>query len=869
MATPVGPPGKLRIYLGAAAGVGKTYKMLEEGNRRLARGTDVVIGLVETHDRKGTAAQIRDLPVVPRRVLPYRGSALEEMDVDAILARHPAVALVDELAHTNVPGSRNAKRSQDVQELLEAGIEVISTLNIQHLASLNDVVEQITGVKQQETIADAVVRGAQQIELVDMTPEALRRRLAHGNVYPPAAIDTALANYFRPGNLTALRELALLWLADRVDENLAEYRAKHGIRQPWETKERVLVALSGDPGGETLIRRGARMAARAHGDLLAVHVRTPDGTVQTGTSALEGQRALLAEMGGSYTEVTSADVPNALISFAAAEDATQLLLASSRHSWLYHLTHGSVTTQVIRLAGPIDVHVIATAGEPPKALPRPLRPRQPVPIPRRRRQLGWLLGTVGVVLLAAALSPLRTGLGVPGVLLCLLLAVVAVAFMGGRRPAAAATVVAALSADYFFLPPIHSLDIARPANIVAVVVFFAVAGIVGQLIDRLARRGLQVARARGEAEALARLAGSSVVAEAATLPSLVAEIRRTFDLDGAAILVRDGAKWLPVAEAGSPAPVRPEDAEFAAELDEGTVLTLTGHSLGGADIWLLGPFVTQLRLAHERIRLQGVASAAKELAETDTARTALLEAVSHDLRTPLTAIKAAITSLEASDTTWSPARTQDFYLTIDSETDRLTALVSNLLDITRLRAGALPLVRRQADLEQILYDAVNSLSSAGSAVVIDLPDQPPEVWADPGLLERAVANVMANAQAASPPGLVVRVEAEAVGDQVQIRVIDQGPGISAEQRQHMFQPFQRRGDGGGGLGLGLAIAKGFTEAMDGELAVEDTPGGGTTFVFTLPRFALEEDADQDVRAGRAPAAPPSPALSSQGHIGRE
>jgi two-component system, OmpR family, sensor histidine kinase KdpD len=850
MTTPVGPPGKLRIYLGAAAGVGKTYKMLEEGNRRLARGTDVVIGLVETHDRQGTAAQIRDLPVVPRRVLPYRGSALEEMDVDAILARRPAVALVDEMAHTNVPGSRNAKRSQDVQELLEAGIDVISTLNIQHLASLNDVVEQITGIKQQETIADAMVRAAQQIELVDMTPEALRRRMAHGNIYPAVAIDTALANYFRPGNLGALRELALLWLADRVDENLAEYRVKHGIRQPWETKERVLVALSGDASGETLIRRGARMAARAHGDLLAVHVRTADGTVQPDATALEGQRALLAEMGGSYTEVTSGDVPNALINFAVAEAATQLLLASSRHSWLYHTTHGSVTTQVIRLAGPIDVHVISTAEQATKALPRAVPPSQPVPIPLRRRQLGWLLGIIGVVLVAAALAPLRAGLGVPGVLLCLLLAVVAVAFIGGLRPAAAATVVAALSADYFFLPPIHSLDIARPVNIVAVVVFFVAAGIVSHLIDRLTRRGLQVARAHAEAEALARLAGSSVVAEAATLPSLVAEIRRTFDLDGAAILVRDGAKWLPMAEAGSPAPVRPEDAEFSAELDQGTVLTLTGRSLGGTDIWLLGPFVTQLRLAQERIRLRGVASAAKELAETDTARTALLEAVSHDLRTPLTSIKAAVTSLEGSDTTWSPAKTQEFYRTIDSETDRLTALVSNLLDITRLRAGALPLVRRQADLEQILYDAVNSLSSAGSAVVIDLPDKPPEVWADPGLLERAVANVMANAQAASPPGLVVRVQAEAVGDQVQIRVIDQGPGISAEQRQHMFQPFQRRGDGGGGLGLGLAIAKGFTEAMDGELTVEDTPGGGATFVFFLPRFAPDAGAEE----GKAPDA---------------
>jgi two-component system sensor histidine kinase KdpD len=828
-------PGRLRIYLGAAAGVGKTYKMLEEANRRRSRGTDVVVALVEAHGRRPTAAQIRDLPVVPRRAIPYRGSTLEEMDVDAVLARGPAVALVDELAHTNVPGSRHAKRWQDVQELLEAGIDVISTLNIQHLASLNDVVEQITGTRQAETVPDAVVRAADQIEFIDMTPEALRRRMAHGNIYPPTAIDTALANYFRPGNLGALRELALLWMADRVDENLADYRAKHGIRQPWETKERILVALSGEAVGEAVIRRGARMAARLHGELLAVHVRTPDGTVQAGGKGLEAQRGLVAELGGTYTEVTGADVATTLVSFAIAENATQLVLASSSHGWLYHLTHGSLTTEVIRRARPIDVHVISTDAEPASALPRFLPGRKPVPMPRRRRQLGWLLGTIGVALLAAALSPLRAGLGLPGALLCLLLAVVIVAFTGGLRPAGAATVVAALAADYFFAPPVYRLDVAHPVEVVELVVFFAVAGIVSHLIDRLTRRGLQVARARGEAEALARLAGSSVVADPQTLPGLVAELRRTFDLEGAAILVPDGTGWRPVAEAGGPAPARPADAQFAAELDQGTMLALSGPSLSGEDTRLLGPFVTQLRLAQERARLQGEAAAAAELAEADAARTALLEAVSHDLRTPLTGIKAAVSSLLSGGADWSPDTTREFYKIISSEADRLTALISNLLDISRLRAGELPVARQEADLERVLYDAVNSLSGAGSAVAIDLPTKPPAVWADPGLLERAFANVMANAQAASPPGLAVRVQAGVAGDQVEVRVIDQGPGVPDDLRQYIFQPFQRRGDGPGGLGLGLAIARGFTEAMNGELTVEETPGGGATFVFSLPR----------------------------------
>ncbi len=451
------------------------------------------------------------------------------------------------------------------------------------------------------------------------------------------------------------------------------------------------------------------------------------------------------------------------------------------------------------------------------------------------------------------MSPLHSGLGLPGALLCLLLAVVAVAFTGGLRPALAATAVAALSADYFFAPPIYSLRVARPDNVVALIVFFAVAGILSQLVDRLARRGLQAARAQAEAQALARLAGSSVLADPQTLPGLVTELRRTFGLDGAAILVQDGQLWRPVAEAGAPPPDRPEDADFAAELDQGAMLAVSGPSLSGADLWLLGPFVTQMRLAQERARLRGEASAAAELAEADSARTALLDAVSHDLRAPLTGIKAAVTSL-LSATEWSPEVAAGFYRTIDTQADRLTALVSNLLDMSRLRAGELPLSPRATDVEQVLVDAVNSLASAGNAVAIDLPERPPPVWADPGLLERAIANVMANAQAAAPPGLAVRVQAGAVDDHVEIRIIDQGSGVAEEQREDIFQPFQRKGDGAGGLGLGLAIARGFTRAMGGELIVEDTPGGGATFVFSLLRAGDGRASDARGDGDRIPPA---------------
>jgi two-component system, OmpR family, sensor histidine kinase KdpD len=356
--------GTLRIYLGAAPGVGKTFAMLGEGQRRAGRGTDVAVGFVATHGRPKTAAMLVGLEIVPRRRIEYRGTAFEEMDVDAILARTPEVALIDELAHTNVPGSRNPKRWQDVEELLAAGIHIVSTVNIQHLESLNDVVEGITGIVQRETIPDETVRRADQIELVDMTPEALRRRMAHGNIYAPEKVDAALANYFRVGNLAALRELALLWVANQVDVALEQYRERHGIREPWETRERIVVALTGAPGTEALIRRAARIAQRAHGELLGVHVMREEGLTTPSSGMLEDHRRLLTEMGGTYHQVVGADTAGALTDFARHENATQLVLGASRRSRLQELLHGSVINRVMRLSGSIDLHVIAHDATP-------------------------------------------------------------------------------------------------------------------------------------------------------------------------------------------------------------------------------------------------------------------------------------------------------------------------------------------------------------------------------------------------------------------------------------------------------------------------------------------------------------------------
>src|SRR6266704_2040744 len=430
--------GRLRIYLGSAAGVGKTYAMLNEGHRRAERGADVVVGFAEAHGRPQTSALLDGLEVVPRARLQYRGASFEEMDLDAVLARRPEIALVDELAHTNVPGSRNEKRWQDIEELLDAGIDVISAVNIQHLESLNDVVEKITGVPQRETMPDAIVRAADQVELVDMTPEALRRRMAHGNIYPAEKVDAALTNYFRAGNLAALRELALLWLADKVDEGLQRYRAEHHITGTWEARERVVVALTGGPEGETLIRRAARIAARSSGgDLLAVHITKSDGLTGADPAHLARQRQLAESVGGTYHQVGD-DIPEALLAFARAENATQLVLGASRRSWLTAMLTGpGIGARTIRGSGDIDVHIVTHAemGR-GRGLPRPRGA-----ITLRRKIAGCVLAAALLPLLTVLLAALRSGVNLTSDMLMFLVVVVLVALVGGFARAVLAAVV--------------------------------------------------------------------------------------------------------------------------------------------------------------------------------------------------------------------------------------------------------------------------------------------------------------------------------------------------------------------------------------------------------------------------------------------
>ncbi|MFG1964726.1 DUF4118 domain-containing protein [Nonomuraea sp. NPDC049028] len=852
--------GHLRVYLGAAPGVGKTYAMLCEGRRALERGRDVVVGLVETHDRPRTAALLDGLEMVPRRTLVYRGATFTELDVAAVIDRAPKVALIDELAHTNVPGSRNAKRWQDIDDILDAGIDVISTVNIQHLESLNDVVQQITGVPQRETVPDEVVRRADQVELVDMSPEALRRRMAHGNVYGPEKVNAAMSNYFRVGNLTALRELALLWVAGRVDDQLDRYRADHGIATTWEARERVVVALTGGPEGDALVRRAARIAARTTGaDLLAVHVTSSDGLAGGDPAHLARQRSLVESMGGSYHQVVGDDIPGALLEFARGVNATQLVLGASRRGRFAQILSRGVGMETTARSGSIDVHMI-THEEARKGR-RPARSR--AALTRERRLSGWAMAVAGMPVLSAILSVFREDLSLPSEILFFLVMTVGAALVGGMWPAVTAAVGGSLLLNWFFTPPLGAFTIADPENFFALVVFVLVAVAVSTIVDLAARRTREAARARADAEVLATLAGHVLRGEAA-VPSLLARLRETFGLTSVTLLEHVGepgsddtlrepglddtlrepgpddrfrpAAWRIVATSGGTPCASPSDADTDVVIDEALVLTMRGRLLDAADRGVVEAFAAETAVALRQQRLEEAAARARPLAEADKMRTALLAAVSHDLRTPLASAKAAVESLRNTEIAWSEADRAELLATADESLAKLDALVVNLLDMSRLQAGVLGLTLQPVALEEVVPRAVDDLGPLHDRVDGDISIDLPEVVADPVLLERVLVNLMSNAVRHSPSDQQVVITASSYGEHVEIRVVDRGPGLPAEAHERVFLPFQRLGDrdNHSGVGLGLALSRGLTEAMGGTLVPEETPGGGLTMTLTLP-----------------------------------
>ncbi len=842
--------GRLRVYLGAAPGVGKTVAMLSEGRRRFERGTDVVVGIVEDHGRAFTKESVGGLPMIGRRHVEHRGISLSEMDLAAVLAREPSVVLVDELAHTNAPGSPHAKRWQDVQELLAAGIDVVTTVNVQHLESLNDVVAGITGVVQAETVPDEVVRAADQVELIDMTPQALRRRMAHGHIYPAGTIDIALGNYFREGNLTALRELALLWVADRVDEGLERYRREHGITGTWAARERIVVALTGGPEGPLLLRRGARIAGRVTGrDLVAVHIVRSDGAIGAPSGEIERQRLLAESLGGSFHLIVGDDIAAAVLDFTRGVNGTQIVVGASRHGRFTQLVRPSTSMAIVRGSGDIDVHVVTHQSAPRT---RRVGPVQGARSGRRgRTTLAWAAAVVVPLVLAALMLLVRSGLGLPTVLLVFLLGVQAAALIGGVLPAAVTAVIAGLLANLLFTPPYGSLTIAEPQNVFALLVFVIVGVTVATIVDRSRTAAEQASRGKAEAQLLASVANTMAL-PGNPLLAVLDQARIGFSMNSALLLnggeAGPGARTV-VAAVGDPLvggvdPLAAADVTVTTGADDEWVLALFGHPLVAADQQLAEVVAAQLVLALERNKLATQAAQTERLRQTDVVRTAILAAVSHDLRTPLATIKASVSSLLDESIPWSDQDRATFLTATDAAADQLDGLLSNLLDLSRLQTGVLAPVRHPVSLDEVVYRALIGLPA--SRVEVDIAEDLPLVDTDRGLLERVVANIASNAIGHSPAGTPVRILAgEIPGRLMQIRVVDHGPGVAQADRETMFAPFQRLGDApaGSGIGLGLAVARGLAEALDATIEVDDTPGGGLTMVITVP-IADGSDADQ-------------------------
>ncbi|BAX94107.1 sensor protein KdpD [Mycobacterium shigaense] len=829
--------GELRIYLGAAPGVGKTYAMLGEAHRRLERGTDLVAAVVETHGRLKTAEMIEGIEIIPPRYIEYRGGRFPELDVPAVLARHPQVVLVDELAHTNTPGSKNEKRWQDVEELLDAGITVISTVNVQHLESLNDVVAQITGIEQKETIPDSIVREAAQVELIDITPEALRRRLSHGNVYAPERIDAALSNYFRRGNLTALRELALLWLADQVDTALAKYRAENKITEIWEARERVVVAVTGGPESETLVRRASRIASKSSAELMVVHVIRGDGLAGLSERRMAKIRELAISLDASVHTVVGDDVPTALLDFAREMNATQLVIGTSRRSRWARIFEEGIGSTIVQRSGKIDVHIVTHEESKRGFHIGSLASRE-------RRVTSWLAAfIVPSVICAVTVKLLDRYLDTGGESALFFVGVLLVGLFGGIAPAALSAVLSGLLLNYYLIAPRHSFTIAEPNSAITELVLLLVAVAVAVLVDFAAKRTREARRASQEAELLTLFAGS--VLRGADLETLLERVRETYSQRAVSMLREQSddhdKNGYIVASVGRDPCVTVDSADTAIEVgDDEFWMLMAGKKLSARDRRVLTAVAKQAAGLIRQRELVDEASRTEAIVRADELRRSLLAAVSHDLRTPLAAAKVAVSSLRAEDVAFSAEDTADLLATIEESIDQLTALVGNLLDSSRLAAGAVRPDLRRVYLEETVQRALVSIGkgatgfyrSAIDRVKVDVGDA--VVMADGGLLERVLANLIDNALRYAPNSMV-RVNAGQVGDRVLINVIDEGPGIPHGAEDEIFEPFQRLGDHDNttGVGLGMSVARGFVEAMGGTIAASDTPGGGLTIVVDL------------------------------------
>ncbi len=818
--------GVLRVYLGSAPGVGKTFRMLDEGWRRRERGTDVVVAYVETHGRALTEAQLRDLEVVPRLQREYRGAVLEEMDLGAVLERHPAVALVDELAHTNIAGSTHEKRWQDVDTILDAGIDVITTVNIQHLESVNDVVEKITGIHQQETIPDAIVRRAEQIEIVDVTPEALRRRMAHGNIYAADKIDASLSNYFRVGNLSALRELALLWLADRVEDSLQRYLDDHAIDQTWETRERLIVGITGTATDADLLRRAARIASRTGAELFAVHVVKSDEIRHVPTDTSEA-RELVEEFEGKFQEIVDDDIATALVSFARSERGTQIVLGASRPQPFWRPANG-VVEKVLRHARDLDVHIIAVGGERP---PHVHQRRQTKRVTWLRQILATIVMLLLMPLLTVVMSQFRSSLSNSTVFLVYLVAILALTTWAGAYVGVVGAIFASGLENYYFVKPLHTLEVARPDDVVAIVAFLLFAVAASVIVNLFVQSSHEAERARAEAQILAG-AAASLASSHEDLRPLLESLRTVFAATSVALVVDRDGQWVSDVVCGDAIDVFATGAFF--EIDDEHRLYVIGATLSDQDNQLVSAFARRVAAGLRSQIIARDATQLQEIAEAESLRLALFRTASKELLGPLEKVRANITLLTGSHERRSLDERNAVLSGIDSQVRQVTRLVVNLIDAGRLEAGEVAVHPETVRLGDVMTIAMDHVDTRGRSVERDIPSDLPALFTDPVLVQRVIANIVSNACRFGPADKSVTIRAGVVNDFVQLLVVDRGPGMPVALREAVLAPFDRLRGAQLNAGLNLTVASGFTQLLGGRLLFEDTPGGGLTVVVDLP-----------------------------------
>lgn len=869
--------GKLKIFLGAAPGVGKTYEMLRTAHALKAEGVDVVVGVVETHGRAETQALLTGLEVFPRKPVAYRGQDLLEMDLDGLLARRPKVVLVDELAHTNAPGSRHAKRHSDVEELRDAGIDVLTTLNVQHVESLNDIVARITRIRVRETVPDQVIDSADEVEVVDLTPSDLIKRLGEGKVYVRDQAQRALKHYFSPGNLTALRELALRRTAQRVDDQMVNYMRSHAIAGPWAAGERILVCISDDPGTGGLVRYAKRMSDRLKAPFTAVYLETArhQRLDEAARDRIADALRLAEQLGGEALTLPGQTVSDGVITFAQANNITQIVIGKSQRSRWFELLHGSVVHDLLRRAEGISVHVIA--GE--QADPDGNAARRPPARVAGRERGQWrpyLFSTLFTALALATGVLVDDWLGVQNISLVFLMAVLGSAVLYGFGPALYTAFLAVAAYNFFFLPPLYTFTIRDPSNIWALGFFMAVALLTSRLTARV-REQADIARAR--ARTTAQLSAfASKLAGIGDLDDLswaaCHQIALMLKLRVVLLLPEEGGEGLVLASAYPPDD-HISEADRAAALwtfENGKPAGRGAATLPGAPLLYLplrtdrsivavagignddaagGPLLTpderrlldalldQAAVAIERVKLVRAIDQAKLESETERLRAAMLTSLSHDLRTPLAAIIGAVNSLKRGN---GDAEMREALLdTALAESERMGRFVRNLLDMTRLEAGALDLKREPIDLADVVSGAVRRAGPilAGHVVSVRLQDDLPLIRGDHLLLEQVLFNLLDNAGKYAPAGSTVLIRAQRQAAHVRLSILDGGPGIPPDLRDKVFDKFFRveaRDHRQAGTGLGLAICRGFVEAMGGTIRAGDREDGaqGACFDITLP-----------------------------------